>query len=145
MTQHLYIFTAYGTGHPHYKDVTGRVFDYHDEGEFLLIEIGQERSQLQGVLSRLGRSTSSVAVHRSFAFGEPGRFAYQVSVMFIAFFSQRRAVAAAMQMEKYTLTDLQLYMIEKCIMWVGTYLGKGNWCYTSKNTMNIILHPKPSL
>ena len=52
-------------------------------------------------------------MHRSFAFGEPGRFAYQVSVMF---FSQRSAVViiAAMQMEKYTLTDLQLY--------VGRYL-----------------------
>ena len=65
--------------------------------------------------------------------------------MFIAFFSQRSAVVAAMQMEKYTLTDLQLYMVKKCIMWVGTYLGKGNWFYTSKNTMTIILHPKPSL
>ena len=73
------IFTAYGCGDPHYRSVTGRRFDFHGDDEFLLIEIGSERSQLQGVLSTLGRSTRKVAVHRSFAFGEPGKFAYQVS------------------------------------------------------------------
>ena len=93
------VCTAYGIGDPHYRAVTGRRFDFHGDGEFLLLEIGPERSQLQGILSRLRRSRRGVAVHRSFAFGEPGRFAYQVSVMFIAFFSQRSAVVAAMQME----------------------------------------------
>ena len=73
------VFPGHGTGDPHYRDVTGRHFDYHGDGEFLLLEVGSDRSQLQGILSRLGSSTSGVAVHRSFAFGEPGRFAYQVS------------------------------------------------------------------
>ena len=83
LTQHYFgVCTAHGLGDPHYRDVTGRSFDYHGDGEFLLLEIGPERSQLQGILSRLGRSTSGVAVHRSFAFGEPGRFAYQVSLVF---------------------------------------------------------------
>ena len=72
------IFTGWGCGDPHYKSVTGRRFDFHGDDEFLLIEIGSERSQVQGILSRLGRRRP--AVHRSFAFGEPGRFAYQVSL-----------------------------------------------------------------
>ena len=75
------VFPGHGTGDPHYRDVTGRQFDFHGDDEFLLIEIGPDRSQLQGILSRLGSSTSGVAVHRSFAFGEPGRFAYQVSLV----------------------------------------------------------------
>ena len=77
----LILFSAIGWGDPHYIDVTRHKFDFHREGEFLLLEIGPERSQLQGVLSRLGRSTGGVAVHTSFAFGEPGRFAYQVSLV----------------------------------------------------------------
>ena len=78
-TLYFVVCTAHGWGDPHYRDVTGRHFDYHGDGEFLLLEVGPERSQLQGVLSRLRRSTRGVAVHRSFAFGEPGKFAYQVS------------------------------------------------------------------
>ena len=77
------VFPGHGTGDPHYRDVTGRQFDFHGDDEFLLIEIGPDRSQLQGILSRLGSSTSGVAVHRSFAFGEPGRFAYQVSLVYL--------------------------------------------------------------
>ena len=75
------IFTGWGCGDPHYRSVTGRRFDYHGDGEFLLIEIGSERSQVQGILTRLGRR-GRPAVHRSFAFGEPGRFAYQVRLVF---------------------------------------------------------------
>lgn len=75
------IFTGWGTGDPHYRSVTGRRFDYHDDGEFLLIEVGSERSQVQGILSRLS-TRRRAAVHRSFAFGEPGKFAYQVSKVF---------------------------------------------------------------
>ena len=75
------VCTAWGIGDPHYRAVTGRRFDFHGDGEFLLLEIGPERSQLQGILSRLRRSRRGVAVHRSFAFGEPGRFAYQVSLV----------------------------------------------------------------
>ena len=83
MTQHYFgVCTAHGWGDPHYRDVNGRRFDFHGDGEFLLLEIGPERSQLQGILSRLGTSTSGVAVHRSFAFGEPGIFAYQVNLVF---------------------------------------------------------------
>ena len=77
----LILFSAIGWGDPHYIDVTRHKFDYHGEGEFLLIEIGPECSQLQGVLSKLGRSRRGVAVHTSFAFGEPERFAYQVSLV----------------------------------------------------------------
>ena len=86
MTHHY--FAGHGWGDPHYRDVTGRYFDFHGDGEFLLLEIGSERSQLQGILDRLGRSTRGVAVHRSFAFGEPGKFAYQVSLVFSYQFSQ---------------------------------------------------------
>ena len=84
MTQHYFdVCTAHGTGDPHYRAVTGRRFDFHGDGEFLLLEIGPERSQIQGIVSRLRRSRRGAAVHRSFAFGEPGRFAYQVSLVFL--------------------------------------------------------------
>ena len=85
MTQHYFdVCTAHGTGDPHYRAVTGRRFDFHGDGEFLLLEIGPECSQIQGILSRRRRSRRDVAVHRSFAFGEPGRFAYQVSLVFLS-------------------------------------------------------------
>ena len=60
-------------------------FDIHTEGEFLLMEIGPERSQLQGILNRWrrGSNPNGPAVHVSFAFGEPGSFAYQVSLVFV--------------------------------------------------------------
>ena len=44
MTQHYFdVCTAHGTGDPHYRAVTGRRFDFHGDGEFLLLEIGPER------------------------------------------------------------------------------------------------------
>ncbi len=83
------IHAAQGTGDPHYRAVTGRHFDYHGEGEFLLMEIGPERSQLQGVLKKLG--PYNYAWHISFAFGEPGNFAYQVRMAQLQFCVYRSA------------------------------------------------------
>ena len=87
MTNTAYIFSsAMAWGGGHYIDVTGKRFDYRDQGEFLLLEMGPEHSQLQAVLNYLYSWNSrwfSVSVHRSFAFGEPGSFSYQVSVVFV--------------------------------------------------------------
>lgn len=85
MTSTAYIFSsASAWGEPHYIDVTGKRFDYHDQGEFLLLEMGPKHSQLQAIVNYLIDPTIDITVHRSFAFGEPGRFAYQVSIIFIS-------------------------------------------------------------
>ena len=86
------IFTlARGTGDPHYLDIAQNYFHFHGKGEFLLMEIGPERSQLQGFLRRTWplENPKDVTGHMSFAFGEPGHFAYQVSiVLFLSFLTQ---------------------------------------------------------
>ena len=37
-------FSAYGRGALHYRDVAGRLFDFHGDGQFLLLEMGPEHS-----------------------------------------------------------------------------------------------------
>ena len=73
-------FSAYGVGALHYRDVSGKFFDFHSDGQYLLLEMGPEHSQLQGILQRgwLYRA-EYISRQTSFAFGEPGNFAYQVS------------------------------------------------------------------
>ena len=71
-------FSAYGGGH--YVNIVQNHFDFHGEGEFLLMELHPERSQLQVLKRRVVHRRYSV--HVSCAFGEPGRFAYQVSLVF---------------------------------------------------------------
>ena len=85
MTNTAYIFSsASAWGEPHYIDVTGKRFEFHDQGEFLLLEMGPKHSQLQAIVNYLYGPTRDVTVHRSFAFGEPGSFAYQVSKISIS-------------------------------------------------------------
>ena len=73
-------FSAYGVGALHYRDVSGKFFDFHSDGQYLLLEMGPEHSQLQGILQTgwLYRA-EYISRQTSFAFGEPGNFAYQVS------------------------------------------------------------------
>lgn len=74
------MFSAYGTGDPHYLNVPQRYFDFHGQGDFRLIEVGPEHSQLQGFLKLVMSPwlRDDVTAHISFAFGEPEKFAYQV-------------------------------------------------------------------
>ena len=74
------MFSAYGVGEPHYLNVPQRCFDFQGQGDFLLIEIGPERSQLQGFLKLVmsQQFSKDVTAQISFAFGEPKKFAYQV-------------------------------------------------------------------
>ncbi len=71
---------AYGTGDPHYRTISGESFDWHDNGEFLLLAAGI--FQVQGVLKVVHINDYwQPALHISVAFGEPGNFAYQVSLV----------------------------------------------------------------
>ena len=90
----LILLTAYGTGDPHYQNVLLERFDIHDDGEFLLLEImNQERSQLQAIIRTLDIPDidDKPAIHISFAFGEPGMFAYQVSLLSFLLFPESYA------------------------------------------------------
>ena len=81
----MIFLTAYGTGDPHYQNVLLESFDIHGDGEFLLLELmSPERSQLQAIIKTLDIPDidDKPAIHISFAFGEPGTFAYQVSLLF---------------------------------------------------------------
>ena len=75
-----------GTGDPHYRAISvhghraGGGFDFQSVGDYLLLEIGPENSQLQGRMDRW--TFNPFTVHESFAFGEPGSFAYQVLCVF---------------------------------------------------------------
>lgn len=72
----MFYLSAWGTGDPHYRTLDGRRYDFHADGEYLVLEAGSV--QVQGVLQTVQRG-SRPAVHGSIAFGEPGNFAYQVS------------------------------------------------------------------
>ena len=75
--------TGRGSGDPHYRAISvhghrgGKNFDYQPVGDYLLLRAGPKSSQLQGRLDGWTRNTL-FTVHESFAFGEPGSFAYQV-------------------------------------------------------------------
>lgn len=72
----VFMHAGGGTGDPHYINMFRQRFDFHANGEYLLMEAGPDRSQVQGHLQKSGYP----ALHRAFAFGEPGRYAYQVSL-----------------------------------------------------------------